>query len=301
VRTLVAALLAIVTAAALVACSSDPDAGHTYGAPTAKLGESLSVLGWNVSVANLRFDGDYVLIDVDASVAQAGGQHAKPESLRFGLYGALAHPIEANALGGCSGVTSLNLEPAAAPTPDKLTGTVCLGPLRDQTQVRGVYAYSPQDRMAGTTVAYAAAYPVGLTPTNENDTGLVIASTSVDAFRADGAQLAPTALGDPAAFNGNGYMLLGLEINGLAARYRDESLRRGGPLMIVVGPTLPPPGLSHACDVYGASLLVLPDASLDAVSVRASLCTQGEINQALLFASVSAIGTHAALWTTPRE
>jgi hypothetical protein len=155
--------------------------------------------------------------------------------------------------------------------------------------------------MAGTTVAYAAAYPVGLTPTNENDTGLVIASTSVDAFRADGAQLAPTALGDPAAFNGNGYMLLGLEINGLAARYRDESLRRGGPLMIVVGPTLPPPGLSHACDVYGASLLVLPNASLDAVSVRASLCTQGEINQALLFASVSAIGTHAALWTTPRE
>jgi hypothetical protein len=96
-------------------------------------------------------------------------------------------------------------------------------------------------------------------------------------------------------------MLLGLEINGLAARYRDESLSRGGPLMILVGPTLPPPGLSHACDVYGASLLVLPDASLDAVSVRASLCTQGEINQALLFASVSVIGTHAALWTTPRE
>jgi hypothetical protein len=42
---------------------------------------------------------------------------------------------------------------------------------------------------------------------------------------------------------------------------------------------------------------VLPDASLDAVSVRASLCTQGEINQALLYASVSVIGTHAALWT----
>ena len=294
-RTLVATLLAF----ALVACSSDPDADRTYGAQSAKLGESLAVLGWNVSVANLRFDGDYVLIDVDASAA--GGQHAKPESLRFGLYGALAHPIEAYALGGCAGVTSLDLRPAEANGPDKLTGTVCLGPMRDQTQVRGVYAYSPQDRMPGTTVAYAAAFPVGLPPVSENDTGLVLKSTSVDAFRADGAQLAPAALGDPAAFTGNGYMLLGLEISALAARYRDESLSRGGPLMIVVAPTLPGKGLSHACNVYGASLLVLPDASLDAVSVRASLCTQGEINQALLFAAVSVIGTHAALWTTPRE
>ena len=294
-------LLALVTGAALVACSSGSDTDRTYGAATATVGESLALLGWNVSVANLRFDGDYVLIDVDASAAQPGGQHAKPESLRFGLYGALAHPIEAYALGGCTGVTSLDLKPAEAPSPDKLTGTVCLGPLRDQTQVRGVYAYSPQDRMPGTTVAYAAAYPVGLTPTNENDTGLVMKSTSVDAFRADGAQLDPTALGDPAAFTGNGYMLLGLEITGLAARYRDESLARGGPLMVLVAPTLPGKGLSHACNVYGASLLVLPDASLEAVSVRASLCTQGEINQALLFASVSAIGTHAALWTSPRE
>ena len=71
--------------------------------------------------------------------------------------------------------------------------------------------------------------------------------------------------------------------------------------MVVVGPTLPEPGLSHACTIYGASVLVLPDASMDAVSVRASLCTQGEINRALLYASVSVIGTHAALWTTPRE
>ncbi len=68
-------------------------------------------------------------------------------------------------------------------------------------------------------------------------------------------------------------------------------------MMVVVAPTLPPPGLSHACDVYGASVLVLPDASLDAVQVRVSLCTQGEINDALLYASVSLIGTHAALWT----
>jgi hypothetical protein len=87
VRTLVAVLLALVTGAALVACSGDADADRTYGAQSAKLGDSLSVLGWNVSVANLRFDGDYVLIDLDASAAQSGAPHATPESLRFGLYG----------------------------------------------------------------------------------------------------------------------------------------------------------------------------------------------------------------------
>ena len=67
--------------------------------------------------------------------------------------------------------------------------------------------------------------------------------------------------------------------------------------MVLAGPTLPPPGLSPACDVYGSSVLVLPDASRDAVQVKASLCTQGEINDALLYASVSLVGTHAALWT----
>ena len=68
--------------------------------------------------------------------------------------------------------------------------------------------------------------------------------------------------------------------------------------MVLTAPTLSPPGLSHACDVYGASVLVLPDASLNAVQVRASLCTQGEINAALLYATVSLVGTHSALWTT---
>ena len=69
-------------------------------------------------------------------------------------------------------------------------------------------------------------------------------------------------------------------------------------MMLLVAPTLPLPGLSHACDVYGASVLVLPDASRDAVQVRASLCTQGDINAALLYATVSMVGTHAGLWTT---
>jgi hypothetical protein len=290
-------LLALVVAAGLVACADDRQPSP-YATEGAKIGESLAVLGWNVSASNLRFDGDYVLVDVDASPSTAGGRHAKADTLRFGLYGALAHPIESTAVGSCSGVTNLNLRPAGSPNPDTLTGTVCLGPLRDQTQVRGVYAYSPQDRIAGTIAAYGASFPVGLSATDDHETGLVLKSTSVDAFGADGAQLLPTALGEPNAFNGNGYMLLGLEITGLASRYREDSVRRGGPMMVLVTPTLPGKGLSYACSVYGSSLLVLPDASLDAVAVRGSLCAQGEINQALLYATVAVVGTHAALWTT---
>jgi hypothetical protein len=45
-------------------------------------------------------------------------------------------------------------------------------------------------------------------------------------------------------------------------------------------------------------VLILPEVSLDAVHVSASLCTQGDINQALLYATVSVVGTHAAVWTT---
>jgi hypothetical protein len=289
----------MLAAIVLVACSCSGDKGRAdvFSAQTASLGESLATLGWNLSVSNLRFDGNYVLVDVDASPSQQGGPHAKPEDVRFGLYGALAHPIEAGALSGCQDVTSLDVQPLSAPNPDRMTGTVCLGPLRDQSQVRGVYAYSPRDRIADSTVAYAAAFPVGVMPNNENDTGLSLRTTSVDAFRADGSQLEPTALGDPAAFNGKGYMLLGLQIDGLAARYRDDSAKRGGPLMVLAAPTIPGRGLSHACDIYGSSLLVLPESSREGVQVRASLCTQGEINAALLYASVSFTGTHAALWT----
>ncbi|BCI51262.1 hypothetical protein NIIDNTM18_05400 [Mycolicibacterium litorale] len=293
------ALVTVVVTVLLVAvsgCSKDAVPSDTYAAPTARVGESLAVSGWNISVSNVRFEAEHVLVDVDA--AHSGdGEPVKPESLRFGLYGALAHPIEANGLGGCRDVDALSVTPLSAPSPDRLTGTVCLGPQRDQNQVRGVYVYSPQDRMPGTTVAYAAAFPVGLLPTPDTETGLTLKTTSIEAFRADGAQLTQSALGDPQAFTGDGYMLLGLDINGLASRYREDSARRGGPLMVVVAPSVPGKGLSYACSAYGASVLVLPDTSRDAVAMRASLCTQGEINNALLFASVSVIGTHAALWT----
>ncbi|OBI71394.1 hypothetical protein [Mycobacterium sp. E740] len=295
-RALTAALAAIVVVAAS-ACSGDGGPVRPYAAQTATVGESLATQGWNMSVSNLRFDGDYVLFDVDASPSEAGGAHTKPENIRFGLYGALAHPVEANALGSCRDVKSLDLKPLSAPTPDRLTGTVCIGPARDQVQVRGVYAYSPGDRMPGTTVAHPVAFPVGLPAVRDNDTGLSIKTTSLDAFRADGAMLSPTALGDPNAFTGNGYMLIGLEIGGVAEQYRDVSEQRGGPAMVLVSPTLPAPGLNPACSLYGSSVLVLPDISRDSVQVRASLCTQGEINKALLYATVSLVGTHAALWT----
>ena len=295
VRSLLAALVAVVLVAS--SCSSDDAAADPYAAQTAAIGEALAILGWNMSVSNLRFDGDDVLVDVDASPS-GNGPHADPKDLRFGLYGALAHPLEANAIGGCRDMTDLGTQPLSAPTPDRLTGTVCLGPQRDQSQVRGVYVYSTRDRMAGTTTARPAAFPVGLPQTKDNDTGLSLRTTSVDAFRADGAMLDPAALGDPNAFTGGGYMLLGLEIDGLATQYRDVSGRRGGPTMALMSPTLPVPGLSHACDVYGASVLVLPDASRDAVQVSVTLCTQGDINAALLYPTLSLIGTHAGLWTT---
>jgi hypothetical protein len=38
-----------------------------YGAKTAHIGESLAVLGWNTSISNLRWQDDYVLVDVDAA------------------------------------------------------------------------------------------------------------------------------------------------------------------------------------------------------------------------------------------
>ncbi len=284
----------------MTACSNPHPAARPYGAQGARLGEALALLGWNMSLSNLRWDGDYVLVDVDASPASAKGPHAKPEDIRFGLYGALAHPMEAIGLGSCdSTTTSLHDVPAplSAP-PDRLTGTVCLGPLKDRSQVRGVYGYSPRDRIPNSSSAYPVAFPVGLLPTNPNDSGgLAVKTASLSAWRADGTPVTKAQLGDPGAFTGNGYMLLGLEATAVAARYRDESVQRGGPMMLLASPTLPGRGLNPACAAYGSSVLILPDASLDAVHVNASLCTQGEINDALLYATLAIDGTHAGVWT----
>ncbi|OMC56030.1 hypothetical protein A5747_10205 [Mycobacterium sp. IS-836] len=288
-------------AVCLLGCSGSTHPVNPYGAQGARLGESLALLGWNMSVSNLRWDGDYVLVDVSAAVASKDphAPHAKAEDIRFGLYGALAHPIESFGLGSCdAAATSVHDlgSPLSAP-PDRLTGTVCLGPLKDHSQVRGIYTYSPRDRIPNTSAAYPAAFPLGMMPTNANDTGLVVKTTSLSAWRADGIPVTKAQLGDAGAFNGNGYMLLGLEADSVAARYRDDSAKRGGPLMLLSSPTLPGPGLNPACAAYGSSVLILPDASLDAVHVNASLCTQGEINEALLYATVAVDGTHAGVWT----
>jgi len=291
---ILACLLAVVTG-----CSGHNPPVRPYGTQGARLGESLTLLGWNIAVSNLRFDGDFMLIDVDASPKDPKAPHAQPGDIRFGLYGALAHPLESTGLGSCDNAKASVRDipaPLSAP-PDRLTGTVCLGPLKDRSQVRGVYSYSPRDRIPDTSSAYPAAFPVGLLPTNANDTGLVVKTVNLSAWRADGKPVTEAQLGDPQAFRGSGYMLLGLEADAIAARYRDESAKRGGPLMLLASPTLPAPGLNPACTMYGSSVLVLPDASLDAVHVNASLCTQGEINEALLYATVAIDGTHAGVWT----
>jgi hypothetical protein len=292
--------IAACLALCLAGCSSSSQPVRPYGAQGARLGESLALLGWNMSVSNLRWDGDYVLVDVDASAASAKDPHAKPEDIRFGLYGALAHPLEAAGLGSCdTAKTSVRDIPAPLSAPrDRLTGTVCLGPLKDRSQVRGIYAYSPRDRIPNSSSAYPVAFPVGLLPTNANDSGgLAVKTASLSAWRADGIPVTKAQLGDPGAFTGNGYMLLGLEATAVAARYRDESVKRGGPMMLLASPTLPAPGLNPACATYGSSVLILPDAALDAVHVNASLCTQGEINDALLYATLAIDGTHAGVWT----
>jgi len=291
--------VAVCLAVWLVACSSSNHPVRPYGAQGVRLGDALALLGWNMGVSNLRWDGDFVLIDVDASPTDPHAPHAKPEDIRFGLYGALAHPLESAGLGSCdTAVASVHdiTSPLSAP-PDRLTGAVCLGPLKDRSQVRGVYSYSPRDRIPNTSAAYPAAFPVGLLPTNPNDTGLVVKTISLSAWRADGTPVTKAQLGDAGAFTGNGYMLLGLEADTISARYRDDSASRGGPMMLLASPTLPGPGLNPACAVYGASVLILPDASLDAVHVDASLCTQGEINEALLYPTVAIVGTHAGVWT----
>jgi hypothetical protein len=220
-------MVAALAVTCCAACSGSHHKDRVYGALTARLGESLAVLGWNTSMANLRWQDNYVLVDVDAAPTDPAKAHADPRDVRFGLYGALAHPMEATGIGSCDNVKNVVIQALSAPEGKRLTGTVCLGPLSDRSAV------------------------------------------------------------------------LGLDADTIAAKYRDDSAARGGPMMLLAAPTLPPPGLSPACPAYGSSVLILPEASLDALHVSASLCTQGDINEALLYATIAVVGTHAAVWTTP--
>lgn len=291
-------VIAVLTAGLLaVGCSQHTEPPSPYGATAARIGESLEVLGWNIAVSNLRWDDDGVLVDVEAAPADPAAPHAKPADLRFGVYGALSHPMEVTGLGSCAGLAgpSVAATRPLSDSADRLSGTVCLGRLRERSQIRGVYMYSPADRIRGSTVAYAASFPVGVAPT-DTDTGLTVTSTGVTAWRADGTPLTPESLGDPAAFSGNGYLLLNLVADAPAARYRADADARGGPMMLLVGPVQPIAGLDPACS--DATALILPEASLDAVHVTTTLCSHGEVTAAVLYASVSAVGTHAAVWTS---
>lgn len=295
-RTLIAAVLTL--AVACVAACSDSGASGPYGAQGARLGEALALSGWEMTLTNLRWEVDHVLIDVTAHVADPGSPHATAGDLRFGIYGTPAHPVEVTGLGSCDALGELTPRPMSDREPDRLDGTVCLGPLKERSAVRGIYAYSPTDRIKDTTVAYAAAFPVGLPPINPYDTGLVLTAQGVAAYRADGVPLSPAALGDPNAFSGNGYMVISLTADAVAGQYRDDAAARGGPLMLVAGPAMPMAGLGPDCLASGSSVLILPEASLNSVHVPTSLCTHGEINAAVLYASVSVVGTHAAVWAT---
>lgn len=292
------ALIAIVAAAVLAAgCGGDRGAGGPYGAQGARLGAQQGLLGWDLTLSNLRWQADRVLVDVAARISDPNTAHVKAEDLRFGVYGTPAHPIETTGLDSCDPLLGLTSQPLYAPDPDRLTGTVCLGPLKERSAVRGVYVYSPAEKMKETTVAYGAAFPVGLAPSNPGDTGLQLTTQGVAGYRADGTPLTPAALGDPKAFTGNGFMVISLTVDAVAADYRTASAQRGGPLMLLAGPATPLTGLDPQCAATGSSVLILPEASLNSVHVPTSLCTHGEINAALLYASVSVIGTHAAVWT----
>ena len=294
-------MVAASAVACCAACSGSHHKDRVYGALTARLGESLAVLGWNTSMSNLRWQDNYVLVDVDAAPTDPAKAHADPRGVQFGLYGALAHPMEATGIGSCENERNLKssvIQALSAPEGKRLTGTVCLGPLSDRSAVRGVYLYSPRDRIADTAAAYPAAFPVGVLPTKQNDTGLVVKTTSVAAWRADGTQLTQASLGDPGRVHRQRLHVARVGRRHHRGQYRDDSAARGGPMMLLAAPMLPPPGLSPACSAYGSSVLILPEASLDAVHVSASLCTQGDINEALLYATIAVVGTHAAVWTT---
>ncbi|WP_046302279.1 MULTISPECIES: hypothetical protein [unclassified Mycobacterium] len=294
-RSLIALTSALAVACA-AACSGSGTAGP-YGAHSAPIGSARTILGWEMTLSNLRWEVDYALVDVKARVADADAPHAAAGELRFGVYGTPAHPIEATGLGSCRLLGELVPTPLSAKEPDQLNGTVCLGPLKERSALRGMYVYSPADRIKDTTVAYPAAFPVGLAPVNPGDTGLQLTTQGVAAYRADGVPLAPTALGDPKAFTGAGSMVLNLSVDAVASQYRDDAKARGGPLMLIAGPSTPIPGLGADCVAAGSSVLILPEASLNSVHVPTSLCTHGEINAALLYPTVSVAGTHAAVWT----
>ncbi len=76
--------------------------------------------------------------------------------------------------------------PLSAP-PDRLTGTVCLGPLKDRSAVRGVYLYSPRDRITENRRGLPARrFRSGCCRPTATTPAWWIKTTSLAAWRADG-------------------------------------------------------------------------------------------------------------------
>ena len=294
------ALIAMLSIAlvAVAGCSAPDRQPHPYGAATAKIGESVAILGWNMSVSNLRWESGHVLVDVDAAPSEPGQAARQAGGYPVRTVRRSRPPDRGRRPGSCSGVASLAISPLSAPNPDRLTGTVCLGPQDERSAVRGVYVYSPRDRMPSTTAAYPVAFPVGLLPTNrhrhrhhrEIDQRRGVAGRRHDADP-DVASVIPRS--SPATAT----CCWAWTSRRSRQQYSDESAQRGGPLMVVVTPTLPRGrGSATPARRTGRRCCVLPDAKLDAVQLNASLCTQGEINEAVLYATLSVVGTHAAVW-----
>ena len=134
--------VAVVAAWVSVACGKPAAPAAPYGAAAADVGDAVDILGWHVSVTGLRFEAEHLLVDVDATPADQPGPRAAPADLRFGLYGSLAHPIEAYGMDSCAQPAGPVPTPLAVQSADggpaRIAGTVCLGPISDQAQVRGV-------------------------------------------------------------------------------------------------------------------------------------------------------------------
>ena len=151
---------------------------HAARTPTARrraaIGESLAVLGWNMSVSNLRFDGDYVLFDVDASPTKPTARTPSPKtsgSASTARWRIRSRPTRSAA---ARDVTNLRVQPAVGAD---------ARPAHRHGVSRARCATSPRcaastctRRRTGSPAPRSPTprrFPVGLPPTNENDTGLV--------------------------------------------------------------------------------------------------------------------------------
>ena len=140
------------------ACSSTDQAAHARRVlrPPVRSASRLAILGWNMSVTNLRFDADYVLIDVEA-IADRRRARRTPNPTTSGSASTARWRIRSRPTRSAAVETSqAGVQPLSAPTPGRLSGTVCMGPCATSPRCVAFTRTQPRDRIAGTTVAYGA-------------------------------------------------------------------------------------------------------------------------------------------------